>query len=85
MASFSRFDDMRMIRMKIDEKAHDLFKEKPGQAPLTVTRIFKSDERNTKPFEKNREVLGLSDTKRLQNVRDNSPCLCAYFPVPWKL
>jgi len=71
--------------MKIDEKAHDLFKEKPGQAPLTVTRIFKSDERNTKPFEKNREVLGLSDTKRLQNVRDNSPCLCAYFPVPWKL
>ncbi|KAE9377376.1 hypothetical protein N431DRAFT_194425 [Stipitochalara longipes BDJ] len=68
MASFSRLDDTRMIRMKVDEKAHDLFKEKPGQAPMTVTRIFRSDKRSANFFERNREILDLSDIKRLHNL-----------------
>jgi len=58
-----------MLRKKIDQKAHDLFKEKPGQAPMTVTTIFKSDKKNSKLVERKREVSSLSDIKRLQNVR----------------
>jgi hypothetical protein len=69
MASFSSLDDMRTIRTKIEQKAHDLFREKPGQAPLRVTRAFKSQEKNAKCFEKHREVLNLSDIKKLRNVR----------------
>lgn len=69
MASFSSLDDMRSIQLKIEGKAHDLFKEKPGgQAPLSVTRILKSQE-NGRFFEKDRKVLNLSHVKMLRNVR----------------
>lgn len=78
MISFSSLDDMRTIRMKVDEKAHDLFKEKPGQAPLTVTRILNSQEANAKPFEKDRKVLNLSDIKRLRNVRSLPHCVRSF-------
>ncbi|KAH8774172.1 hypothetical protein BGZ57DRAFT_763271 [Hyaloscypha finlandica] len=67
MTFFSSLDDMRTIRMKVDQKAHDLFKEKPGQAPLTVTRILNPQETNATPFEKDIKVLNLSDIKRLRN------------------
>jgi len=60
--------------MKVDQKAHDLFKEKPGQAPLTVTRILNPQETNATPFEKDRKVLNLSDIKRLRNVRSLPHC-----------
>jgi hypothetical protein len=70
MASFSTLDDMRTIRLKVDQKAHDLFKEKPGQAPLTVTRIFKSKERNASSFEKEIKVLNLSDVNKFRDVRN---------------
>lgn len=77
MASFPFLDDMRTLRMKVDQKAHDLFKEKPGQAPLTVTRIFKTKEKDAKPFEKDRKVLNVSDIQMLRNVRHllNMPLL----------
>jgi hypothetical protein len=78
MISFSSLDDMRTIRTKVDEKAHDLFKEKPGQAPLTVTRILNSQEANAKPFEKDRKVLNLSDIKRLRNVRSLPQCVRSF-------
>jgi hypothetical protein len=68
MALFSSLDDMRSIRLKIEEKAHDLFKEKPGQALFSVTRILRCQE-NGKFFEKDRKVLNLSHIKMLQNVR----------------
>jgi hypothetical protein len=54
MASFSSLDDMRTIRLKIEEKAHDLFQEKSGQA------LF---------FEKDRKLLNPSHIKMLRNVR----------------
>jgi hypothetical protein len=78
MTFFSSLDDMRTIRMKVDQKAHDLFKEKPGQAPLTVTRILNPQETNVIPFEKDRKVLNLSDIKRLRNVRGLPHCVAAF-------
>lgn len=68
MASFSSLDDMRSIRLKIEGKAHDLFKEKSGQALFSVTRILRCQE-NGKLFEKDRKVLNLSHIKMLRNVR----------------
>jgi hypothetical protein len=68
MALFSNLDDMRSLRIKIDQKDHDLFKEKSGQAPLTVTRVFKYQENNTNFFEKDRKVLKVSDVNILRNV-----------------
>jgi hypothetical protein len=68
MAFFSNLDDMRSLRMKIDQKDYDLFKEKPGQALLTVTRVFKSQQNNTKFFEKDRKVSKVSDVRMLRNV-----------------
>jgi hypothetical protein len=78
MTFFSSLDDMRTIRMKVDQKAHDLFKEKTGQAPLTVTRILNPQETNATPFEKDRKVLNLSDIKRLRNVRSLPYCVAAF-------
>jgi hypothetical protein len=68
MVSFSSLDDVRSIQLKIDEKAHDLFKEKSGHPPLAVTRI----QENGNSFEKDRKVLELSHIKMLRNVR-NAP------------
>jgi hypothetical protein len=67
MALFSSMDDLRSIQLKIEGKAHDLFKEKPGQGP-SVTRILRSQE-NGRFFEKDRKVLNLSHVKMLRNVR----------------
>jgi hypothetical protein len=74
MASFSSLDDMRSLQIKIDQKAHNLFKEKAGQAPLTVTRIFndhdeESKEKSVGYYESDREVFGIDDVERLRNVR----------------
>jgi hypothetical protein len=74
MASFSSLDDMRSLQTKIDQKAQNLFKERTGQAPLIVTRIFKhsaveSEENTAKLFEKGKEVLNITDVKRLRYVR----------------
>lgn len=69
MASFSSLDDMRSIRTKVDQKSHDLFKEKSGQAPLTVTRVFKSPNNKSKRFEKDKDVWALPDIQKLRNVR----------------
>jgi hypothetical protein len=80
MASFSTLDDMRSLRAKIDQKAHDLFKSKPGQAPLTVTRVFNSQESKSKGFEKDREVWTLPDIKRFPNVRTPELCIPSRAP-----
>jgi len=68
MASFSSLDDMRSIELKIEEKAHDLFREKLGQALFSVTRILRCQE-NGKFFEKDRKLLNLSHIQMLKNVR----------------
>lgn len=39
MASFHHLDDIRSLTTKIDSKAHDLFKQMPGHAPLQLRRI----------------------------------------------
>jgi hypothetical protein len=74
MAFFSSLDDMRSLQIKIDQKAHNLFKEKAGQAPLTVTRIFndhdeESKEKSVGYYENDREVFSIDDVERLRNVR----------------
>jgi hypothetical protein len=65
---------MRSLQTKIDQKAQNLFKERTGQAHLTVTRIFKhsavgAEENTAKLFEKGKEVLNITDVKRLRYVR----------------
>lgn len=67
MASFSSLDDVKSIQLKIEGKAHDLFKEKSGQS-MAVTRILRAQE-NGKSFEKDKKVLNLSHIKMLRNVR----------------
>jgi hypothetical protein len=44
---FSTLDDNRSLQAKLEEKARDLFKAKPGQAPLLVTRIYRERENSS--------------------------------------
>jgi len=41
MSRAHRQDDLRSLKVKIDEKAYDLFKAKEGVPPFRVTRVFK--------------------------------------------
>lgn len=73
MARSSSLDDPQSLESKINAKAGDLFREKPGQAPLQVNRIFKrmreegGVERNC--FERNLDVNDLARVEALKNVR----------------
>ncbi|CZR68126.1 uncharacterized protein PAC_18025 [Phialocephala subalpina] len=72
MPQFHPLDDIRSLQTRIEQKAHDLFKGKPGQAPLQVTRIFR--ERSEKYEQKEatwvvikNDVDDLSCVKALSN------------------
>ena len=74
MAFISSLDDMKSLQRKIDRKANDLFKEKAGQAPLTVTRNInsyeaRSERKYSSCFEADKAVSSIADIKRLRNVR----------------
>ncbi|KAE8444552.1 hypothetical protein EG329_014476 [Mollisiaceae sp. DMI_Dod_QoI] len=77
MAPSYHLDDLRSLKLKIDEKAHDLFKEKPGHAELQVTRIFKrrsgkQDEGERNTFVKDLDVCDLSQVKALRHDYSDS-------------
>ncbi|CZR67923.1 uncharacterized protein PAC_17822 [Phialocephala subalpina] len=74
MAPTYHLDDLRSLEKKINEKAHDLFKEKPGRAGLQVTRIFKQKtgnrdirESERTVFIKDLDVCDVSAVKALQH------------------
>jgi hypothetical protein len=78
------FDDLRSLKTKINEKAYDLFKEKPGTAPLQVTRIIPGRTLNEEEKEVNRlvrdqDVWKLSEVKTSPEVRDFIPPLRKHF------
>jgi hypothetical protein len=62
---FSLLDDVRSLQLKIEEKAYDLFKAKPEEPPLQITRVFK--ERDVKSDDKE-----LVRFKVKQNINDVS-------------
>ena len=75
MSSPLALDDTRSLQTKIDRRAHDLLKGKPGKAPLQVTRIFKGSvdedkegEKQVSCFVKNQDVWDIPQIRGLQNV-----------------
>ena len=72
MTQSYNLDDLRSLELKINEKAYNLFKEKIGDAPLQVTRVFKSKrkqgEKEGNCFERDLDVCGLSRVKALIRV-----------------
>lgn len=74
MAPTYHLDDLPSLRKMIDEKAHDLFKEKKGHAGLQVTRVFKRPAGKSGGIEKNGFVKGLdvgdiAQVQAMKNVR----------------
>jgi hypothetical protein len=67
------FDDLRSLKTKINEKSYDLFKEKPGTAPLRVTRIIRErdseGEEDVNRLIRDRDVWKLSEIKSSRQVR----------------
>lgn len=72
MASFYPTDDLPALKTKIDSRAHDLFKEKPGKAPLRVTTIFKLKSKNNDGREICDSIRGLDiyDVEAMESLRD---------------
>ena len=80
------FDDLRSLKTKINEKAYDLFKEKPGTSPLQVTRIISSrvsngEEKNVNRVVRDQDVWKLPEVKTLAQVRDLIPSLRKQFII----
>jgi hypothetical protein len=80
------FDDLRSLKTKINEKAYDLFKEKPGTSPLQVTRIISSrvsngEEKNVNRLVRDQDVWKLPEVKTLAQVRDLIPSLRKQFII----
>ena len=74
MASHLLLDNAQSLPTRIDRKAHDLFKAKPGKAPLQVTRVFQrkidGDSGKTKScYVKNQDVWDTPQIAGLKNVR----------------
>jgi hypothetical protein len=72
--------------MKINEKAYDLFKEKPGTSPLQVTRIISNrvlngEEKNVNRLVRDQDVWKLPEVKTLAQVRDLIPSLRKQFII----
>jgi hypothetical protein len=86
MSGHYAFDDLRSLKTKINEKAYDLFKEKPGTAPLQVTRIIPGrtsdgEEKNVNCLIRDQDVWKLSEVKASQQVRGPIPPLRKQFFV----
>jgi hypothetical protein len=78
MSGHYAFDDLRSLKTKINEKAYDLFKEKPGTAPLQVTRIIprrvlNEEEKDVNRLVRDQDVWKLSEVKNSTQVRDLIP------------
>ncbi len=78
MVGAYRLDDIRSLQHTLDEKAHNLFKAKDGQAPLQVTRISRrkvvNDEGEVDIEDEIRavrdeDVLDAAHIRKLQQVR----------------
>jgi hypothetical protein len=86
MSGHYAFDDLRSLKTKINDKAYDLFKEKPGTALLQVTRIILGCILNGKGKEVNhlvrdQDVWKISEVKTSTQVRDLIPPLRKQFII----
>jgi len=73
MAASLNLDDVESFKTKIDRKAHDLFKGRPGQAPLQVNRYLKTKigkEKQTNCFVRNQSVWEDSQIRALEESND---------------
>jgi hypothetical protein len=72
MATKFQLDDNRSLELKINQKAHDLFKEKKGHPGLQVTRIFKRgngrDSSLRNAFVRDLDVCDVSQVKSMRDV-----------------
>jgi hypothetical protein len=74
MTDYFVFDDLRSLKKKINEKAYDLFKEKPGTAPLQVTQIIPNrasngEEKDVNRLVRDQDVWKLSEVKASHQVK----------------
>jgi hypothetical protein len=75
MASYLNLDGTECLKAKIDEKAHDLFKPKPGKPQLQVSRLFKTrtaEGKETTRFVRNQDVGDVSQIKAMEHVREHT-------------
>lgn len=77
---FSPLDDVRSLQLKIEEKAYDLFKAKPDEAPLQITRVFrerviKSEDKEVVRFKIKQEVNDVSEVEGWSRVSSIHACL----------
>jgi hypothetical protein len=75
MSPHFNMDDLDSLQMKINSKAPDLFKDRMGQAPLQVSRVFKGrigKDEETSCFVRNQNVWNNSQIKALKIVRSSN-------------
>jgi hypothetical protein len=70
---FSPLDDIRRLESRIEEKEHDLFKAKPDESPLQVTRVFKkrgkeSGDKEAIRFKVKKDINNVSEVEAWRNV-----------------
>jgi len=76
MSPYFNMDDLESLQTKINTKAPDLFRERKGQAPLQVSRIFKGRigrDKETPCFVRDQSVWDKSQIKALKNVSSSRP------------
>jgi hypothetical protein len=81
MAAQLKLDDVESLKEKLDERADNLFKARPGVPQLQVTRYGRpssEDEEKRENFQRNREV---KDISAIRNLRSDSGCISEAFFV----
>src|SRR5436190_14197566 len=79
MVSYLNPERLECLTARIEEKAHDLFKVKPGKPQLHVKRVFKTrtpEGKEATGFARNRHISDVSHIKGLEDVRK------LIFPIP---
>lgn len=69
MAAYLELDDVDILREKVDRKAHDLFKARPGVAQLQVSRYgsLRTEDGKEESYSlRNQELKNLSDVRTAQ-------------------
>jgi hypothetical protein len=73
MVSYINPECLESLTTKIEKKAYDLFKAKPGRPQLQVNRLFKTrtaEGKDIRRFEGNQDVLDVSHIRALEAVRE---------------
>jgi len=76
MALFPNLDDGEGLKVKIDEKAPDLFKSREGKPQLQVNKCYKKKTEEGKEvvcIRTDQEIRNMFEIKALRNVREHAP------------